>query len=113
MIDISKKYKTRDGRDVRIYAVDGGGDCPVQGAVYAAGEWLIMLWRTNGWRWSDAESNHDLIEVKPRHKREVWLNIFPDTMTMYSQKEKADNYADSRRIACIKVELDFEEWEGL
>jgi hypothetical protein len=24
MIDINKKYRTRDGREVRIYATDGG-----------------------------------------------------------------------------------------
>ena len=33
MIDMSKKYRTRDGREVRIYAVDGAKDYPVDVAV--------------------------------------------------------------------------------
>lgn len=31
MIDINKKYRTRDGRDVVIYAINGAGNYPVHG----------------------------------------------------------------------------------
>ena len=46
-IDINKKYKTRSGLPVRIYAVDGGGEYPVHGAVYNAeyDKWDIETWR--------------------------------------------------------------------
>ena len=33
MIDMKKKYRTKDGREVRIYATDGVGHYPVHGAV--------------------------------------------------------------------------------
>jgi hypothetical protein len=33
MIDINKKYRTRDGREVRIYATDGDGDPLTHGAI--------------------------------------------------------------------------------
>lgn len=115
MIDISKKYETRDRREVRIYAIDGGGDNPIQGAVYTHGRWLLMLWLANGLHWRGAISDLDLIEVKPRHKRTVWLNVYEDGVAAHQHDDK--NYADVRagptRIACIKVELDFEEGEGL
>jgi hypothetical protein len=32
MISMDKQYRTRDGREVRIYAVDGGGKYPIHGA---------------------------------------------------------------------------------
>jgi len=117
MIDIDKKYRTRDGREVRIYATDGVGLKSVHGAYFDV--------HTQGWAslaWTDYGSVDayktiqplDLIEVRPRHKRTVWLNVYgiPSDVTAYNNKWKADQSV-SPRIACIKVELDFEEGEGL
>jgi len=67
-IDITKQYKTLSGLPARIYAVDGGGNYPVHGAIYNL--------ETNTWRqetWSndlkyrieedENNSNYDLVEV--------------------------------------------------
>jgi hypothetical protein len=60
------------------------------------------------------ENDWDIIEVRPRHKRTVWVNVYDETTSGdYETKEEADKNADKDRIACIKVELDFEEGEGL
>ena len=48
MIDKSKQYRTRDGRAVRIYAVDGGGDWPVHGAYMHGDTWRIISWTAEG-----------------------------------------------------------------
>jgi hypothetical protein len=114
MIDMNKKYRTRDGREVRIYATDGG-NFPhwVHGAVNTDGcGWLSVTWCNMGR--SSIGTELDLIEVRPRHKRRVWLNVYgnPNDVTAYNCKWKADE-AVSPRIACIKIELDFEEGEGL
>ena len=55
------------------------------------------------------------LDARPRHKRTVWLNIYGSGIVpeACSAKERADFYAGCNRIACIKVELDFEEGEGL
>ena len=46
MIDITKKYRTRDGREVRIYATDGADPYPVHGAIKNSdGEWCGSAWR--------------------------------------------------------------------
>jgi predicted DNA-binding protein with PD1-like motif len=37
-IDINKKYRTRDGHEVRIYATDGMGLYPVHGAISVSQE---------------------------------------------------------------------------
>jgi len=36
VIDINKKYKTRNGQKVRIYATDGAEDYPIHGAIKQA-----------------------------------------------------------------------------
>lgn len=45
MISKDKKYRTRDGRDVRIYAVDGGCGHTVHGAYFSRGQWLLSGWQ--------------------------------------------------------------------
>jgi hypothetical protein len=116
MIDINKQYRTRDGREVRIYATDGGGSRTVHGAVYCAGKWYPQSWCGGGVVSAETSDPVDLIEVRPRHKRTVWVNVYEDgdTGKGFSSKESAERVAKMRgRIGCIKVELDFEEGEGL
>ena len=112
MIDINKKYRTRGGQEVRIYATDGRGLHAIHGAFKDHDEWRTCTWQENGVNFI-LEGPFDLVEVKPRIKRTVWVNVFPDAMTMYPDKEKADHYAGSARTACVKVEIDVEEGEGL
>ena len=114
MIDISKQYRTRDGREVRIYATDGVGRCFIHGAIRMRDGWYPQSWFAGGEHWGADDPHYsDLIEVRPRHKRTVWLNVYADnTNSVYGTKERAD--CDKHlRIGCIEVELDFEEGEGL
>jgi hypothetical protein len=114
MIDINKQYRTRDGREVRIYATDGADKYPVHGSIKYETGWELFTWQLDGMRTPGREGGGDLIEVRPRYKRTVWLNIYgrPDDVTAYNDKWKADRSV-SPRLACIKVDLDFEEGEGL
>jgi hypothetical protein len=77
MISMDKQYKTRDGREVRIYAVDGGGEYPVQGAIHRPhdGRWITYLWTPDGRSVHDTDCC-DLIEVRPTVTRIVWLVHF-------------------------------------
>lgn len=66
MIEMDKKYRTRDGREVRIYAVDGFGQWPVHGAVSNKGHWISESWTKDGWSFAANDQRvSDLIEVKP------------------------------------------------
>jgi hypothetical protein len=114
MIDKNKTYRTRDGREVRIYATDGGGPYPVHGAVLGTNFWSATNWSENGsYRINHDDHEYDLIEILPRHKRTVWLNVHPDNeYAAFGERAEADEVA-YERIACVKVELDFEEGEGL
>jgi len=116
MIDINKTYRTRDGREARIYATDGCAERPVHGAYQDKLGWRISNWFSNGdWGVNRIKYELDLIEVRPRHKKAVWLNVYGTGIIpeACSSKERADAAAGCNRIACIKVELDFAEGEGL
>lgn len=119
MISKDKHYRTRDGREVRIYATDGFGIQCVHGAYRDNnGDWAMWLWGINGEATClsrEGEDDRDLIEVKTRHKRTVWLNVYEDDIIgpFVSRSHAAFEMWEKPRIACIKVDLDFEEGEGL
>ena len=116
MISKDKKYRTRDGREVRIYATDGHETYPIHGAIMDQG-WCPHHWMPDG---RGAFERFDLIEVKPRIKRTVWLNIYENDMVLTQTKIGADwcvkyhsRVAGLPRLACLKIEVDCEEGEGL
>lgn len=120
MISKDKTYRTRDGREVRIYATDGGdivGKPVVHGAYVLDGSWVFCMWFAETGKiltqWCETDSK-DLIEVKPRHKRTVWINVYDHgPVIVYKEEKTAAVNRMHGCIACIKVDLDFEEGEGL
>lgn len=117
MIDKSKTYRTRDGREVRIYATDGDTDGPIHGAILTRHGWKVTSWTSDGLWCLGAMDGSDLIEVKPRIKREVWVNVYPNDSVIldiaHKNKAEADFAATSGRIACVRLTIDVEEGEGL
>ena len=109
MIDINKKYRTRDGREVRIYAVDGGGMHPVHGSVLMNNGWHSAAWEADG-RITFHNQPVDLIEVKPRIQRTVWLGLYPNGGVGFAPEV---NMVKRECLARVKVEIDCEEGEGL
>jgi hypothetical protein len=69
MIDINKKYSARDGREVRIYATDGGDlveEKTIHGAILNGSNWVFAIWSLEtGKNYANATllSHMDLIEV--------------------------------------------------
>ena len=113
MIDINKKYQTRDGREVRIYATDGADKYPVHGSIKYETGWELFTWQLDGMRIPGREGGGDLIEVRPRHKRTVWVTVYPMNRYYISDENIQCDIYPPKRIACIKVELDFAEGDGL
>lgn len=119
MIDRNKTYRTRDGREVRIYATDAGGSYPVHGAYQTNdGMWKTCSWTSNGVYANQLmRSGFDLIEHKPRIKRAYWINVYPEEFRgrdyAHPSKQLADNHCNLGRVACVAVEIDCEEGEGL
>jgi hypothetical protein len=64
-IDITKKYTTRDGREVRVYAVDGIAPYNVHGAVKYENGWDDQTWTEDGeYNKDKPPCGRDLIPVK-------------------------------------------------
>jgi hypothetical protein len=114
MISMDKKYRTTLRDEVRIYAIDGNEPRPVHGAFKSQSGWVSCCWQRDGVQ-MNYPGPYDLIEVKPRIKRTVWANLYIDgRITLgHPSKEDADKCADRGRLACVKVEIDCEEGEGL
>jgi hypothetical protein len=116
MINKDKQYRTRDGREVRIYATDNGIAEPIHGAINCNGVWRVRIWNENGKYTNTRDDNDDLIEVKPRIKREYWVNVYPEPKgigELFCSKTYAKSHAGDSCIACVKVVIDCEEGEGL
>ena len=117
MIDPNKKYRTRNGREVRIYATDGNRMYPIHGAVKYDDGWVGHVWTEEGkYHSPDIDHFRDLVDVPTKHTR--WLNINRDSAGdvwphpgFYATKGSADHFASACRVACIEVT--FHEGEGL
>lgn len=111
MIDITKKYKTRGGLEVRIYAVDGYGEFCVHGAIRRAYGWITMVWTAEGYAAPSPGSQSDLVEqpLTQTYYRRKWVK-FPDgslstKACWYLTKEEFDATYSSRSKS--------EEWETI
>lgn len=122
-ISMDKKYRTRDGRGVILYEVDVPCSAyPVKGRI--CGERCTAAWPFDGIYSKDREGKNDLVEVKPRIKGRVWLNIWrdgngdiqvADTGFRVPAFELPDSWGwpTSQTVALIPVDIDCEEGEGL
>lgn len=60
------------------------------------------------------EDGSDLVAQCPKNvKVEGWLNVYPTYLIAYNDKEEADSCASKKRIACVKIDMEVEEGEGL
>jgi hypothetical protein len=94
-IELGKKYQTREGREVRIYAVDTYGYYPIHGVIdFYDGHWILARWTENGKNLSLSPEN-DLIEIKPKRKIEFWIVIEKyNCQTHFTSESAARNYSN-------------------
>jgi hypothetical protein len=113
MIDRNKQYKTRDGREVRIYATDGGGSYPTHGAIKHGEGWVSAWWGSSGYVVSPCrEMPDDLIEVKPRMKFERWALVERNGgYSLWLDKPSKSVSVDA--FAITRISFEVEEGEGL
>lgn len=118
-IDLSKKYRTRDGRDVRILCTDAPGEYPVIGyAINSDASIILCKWMREGRYQVIDWPCLDLVEVREKRRLIGRLNVYENGVAvMYYQKQCADNAAASvnvARIACIDLSrIEYEVGEGL
>jgi hypothetical protein len=112
-IELGKQYRTRDGREVRIYAADHASVLCVVGIISGSGGALHQWYGDGKFSFDGKPDENDLIEVRAHIKREVWVNVYPlDGSAIWSTRKLADDMA-GHRVACVKLTIDCEEGEGL
>ena len=109
MIDINKKYQTRDGRKVRILCTDGPDfRAPVVGVV--EGDWFITVWPSSGEHTTQEPCQRDLIPVP--EEVTLWVNVrrhpaapLGYTLHPHSTKAVAEAvyYLDDPPIATVPI----------
>lgn len=114
-ITLTKRYQTRSGQEVRIYAVDGSGEYPVHGAIHVGGGWCAHYWRKDGGNYIGLSVPLDLVPVPERIKSTAWLNIYPNNhVSAWPSQEDARRNAAPQAIAiAFPVEIDCEEGFGV
>lgn len=70
--EIGKEYRTRGGEDARIYAVDGGDDYSIHGAVLTPWGWRTREWHSSGCVEEGDTNRDDLIPPAPAVSDAVW-----------------------------------------
>jgi hypothetical protein len=111
-ISKDKKYKTRDGRDVRIYAMDGMGDYSIHGAVLVDNGWMDVCWTKEG---CSRIHPFDLIEQHETIELDFWVNVYKGGCPyfLYESREIADVLATKNRLACVPFKRTVKVGEGL
>lgn len=79
-----KRYKTRNGQDVRISKIIDGCTFGVLGKRYEDGMWVATTWTKSGRYCQGWESGYDLVECAqeshiPTRLLELTLEVFDDT----------------------------------
>jgi hypothetical protein len=121
MIDFTKPLTTRDGREVVIFGTDFDGVFPVRGYLIADVPKRIRSWDKEGiYRADEQRCELDLINPKPRITGKVYLNVYkgeflPAPHLSAESARRGGQGRDGRdtRFACIEVDIDCEEGEGL
>lgn len=62
-IEVGKYYKTREGKKVRVYAVDGVKPHPIHGAILLSELWHALVWTRKGELIEDEIHDFDITSV--------------------------------------------------
>ncbi len=112
---MDKEYRTRGGKEVIIYATDIDDSYPVVGVIVLSDDSKVVeTWTPEGNVTYGMMLHSDLIEVKPRIIRIFWVNVYDNYISrLYTSRREADTFCDTKRTACIAVNISCEHGEGL
>jgi hypothetical protein len=115
MIELGKKYQTRDGRAVRILATDRDCAWPIVGLIRDKnGDECIGQWRENGQFYRDEATPSDLVAVPTKH--EGWIIISRDlnpaiiSQIVYRTEQEAEVWRINSRYAAAYMVIPI-TWE--
>lgn len=98
------QYQTRDGRPVRIHAVDMDGEYSVLVSIHEPGKgWVARYVKPDGSILMRGETENDIIEKSV--VKEIWVNDYSnDNPYGHRKRETADGQAKVDRIALLHIQ---------
>lgn len=102
MIDLNKKYKTKDGNEVKLFEIHE--DKVIGMVIFQVTSPYPTMWELNGKHCSDWKQ-FDLEEVKKPIEHSVWVNVYEQGFSRYTHttRESADEDAQEGVLDCIEV----------
>ena len=99
--EFSKTLQTRDGRRVCIYRLDGGGICPVHGAVENPdGGIMIRSWALDGAYYTGCDESREDLVPRPREVQ-YFLNVYKHSASIHNTAEGAKSCASIENALLI------------
>lgn len=114
--DPTKPVQQRCGRAARIICTDAKRRESIIALVLQEdGKEVLCSYDKNGNFYSTTESNFDLINIPETKKLKFWVNVYEDGSLGEPRESKqvADFNASNERFACIEIEREVKEGEGL
>lgn len=114
--DPTKPVQTRDGRQAQILRTDlKNNEYPIAALITQPdGEEYVSTHFSNG-RWvSDTiENENDLVNVPAKVRVDIFINVYPfGALGFHGIRASADQWGDGR-IACLHLNQEITEGEGL
>jgi hypothetical protein len=118
MIEIGKEYRLANGWEYRLCMTDASSGYPVRGFYKRHdGHWAAIGHTADG---KTDEHGFNLVEVRPRKTREVWVNIYPEkgrpvaSVFGFATEELAHQIDGGHFLEARKlITIEYEVGEGL
>lgn len=108
--------QTRDGSPARLLCKDAKEPVPIVGLTECGFGDVIRRWLPDGSCPAHGPDN-DLIPVPRKVRVRGWLNVYRNqpyrACELYPDRGTADQYSGASRIACIEIDREVTEGEGL
>lgn len=125
-IDLNKKYETTNGEpaEVKFFRADPDGNMYAHGVILRTNEWLPRKWAMDGITLHSVYES-DLREVVEELTSTEYINVYEDgSKVLHQNMDEADrlwdrynnkdgNWATSKRIARVTVDLKYKRGYGL
>jgi hypothetical protein len=102
VFEAGKTCKTRDGREVRIYATDGEWPYKIHAALRGPCGWMSCIYTEDGRRYTACKNESDL--VKPL--KELWAVYHADgslASVSFQTEEDAKKWADCPGMENVRI----------
>lgn len=109
--EAGKVYRTRDGREARVYATDGGGHFPIHGAVKCVDGWAQVQWRADGGALiTEPGQADDLMLPTRKVTRFLWVYRHPEQPNQFLKLVESFQWRPGSEYE-VQVAAHRVEWE--